>query len=174
MGRLVAVVGVAVMVLGVAACGRTTTGQPTAALTPVSTGSSSAAPGPNGLPVDQPCSLLSSADLQQLGVMEQPTQEMVGTAHTCQLVTSSDSLGVGIRTNVGLAGYTAAGGPIHDITIGSHQAKQELGNTGSCVVAIGVSASSRVDIIVTGDGTTDPCPAALTLARLVERRLPSD
>lgn len=164
----------AAVVLCAAACGGTTIGQPAAASTSALTVSSSAAPDPDGLPVDQPCTLLSPADLQQLGVTEQPTQEMVGTAHTCSLNTTADTLGVGIRTNVGLAGYVAAGGPVHDITVGSHQAKEELGNTGSCVVAIGVSASSRVDVIVTGDGTTDPCPTALTLARLVERRLPSD
>ncbi|HEY1571049.1 MAG TPA: DUF3558 family protein [Pseudonocardiaceae bacterium] len=166
--------GMGSVLLCVAACGGTTVGQPAAAPTSASAGASSATPGPDGLPVGQPCSLLSPADLQRLGVTEQPTQEMVGTAHTCSLNTSMDALGVGIRTNVGLAGYTAAGGPVHDITLGGHQAKEELGNTGSCVVAIGVSASSRVDVVVTGDGTTDPCPTALTLARLVERRLPSD
>lgn len=40
-------------------------------------------------------------------------------------------MGLTIRTNVGLAGYVAAGGPVHDIAIAAHQAKQEVGNTGA-------------------------------------------
>jgi hypothetical protein len=97
---------------------------------------------------------------------------MVGTGHACDFDSSDFALGYTIRTNVGLADYVTQGGPIRDVTIGTHQGKQQVGETGSCVVAIGVSGSSRVDVIVTGDGTTDPCPTALTLARMVEPRLP--
>jgi hypothetical protein len=116
--------------------------------------------------------LLSSADLKQLRAATQPIQEMIGTGYSCDFHSSDSVLGYTIRTDVGLAGYVTPGGAIHDITIGTHQAKQQIGETGSCVIAIGVSDSSRVDVTVTGDGTTDTCPTALALARMVEPRLP--
>jgi hypothetical protein len=135
-------------------------------------GPSTSASESNSLPVNQACSLFSSADLEQVGVSSPPTQEMVGTGHSCDFNSDSFAMGITIRTNVGLAGFVVAGTAVHDMTIGSHQAKQAVDNTGSCVIALGVSDSSRVDVTVTGDGTTDPCPTALTLAKMVEPRLP--
>jgi len=96
---------------------------------------------------------------------------MVGTAFDCSLVTPSFSIGVAIRTDVGLAGFIAYG-PVHNLTIGRHQAKQELDDSGSCVIAIGVSALSRVDITVTPGDNEDPCPTATTLAKSIEPALP--
>ena len=182
MKRLVVLAGLATMAVGLAACGGAPTpGQPTAApsssdgaqdTVPASPSSSASSPG--GLPVSQPCSLLSSAQLTQLGVSAQPTQDMIGTAHSCEMDTAQDHIIVGIRTNGGLDSFTqaATGGPVHDTTVGTHQAKQSVGNTGSCVIAIGVSASSRVEVTVTGDGSTDPCPTAVNVAKFVEPNLP--
>jgi hypothetical protein len=125
------------------------------------------------LPVNQSCSLLSSADLEQLGASSPTTQEMVGTAHTCEFDSADFTMEVGIRTDVGLAGFVASGNSgVHDITIGTHQAKEELADTGSCLIGIGVSTSSRVDVVVSPILTGDPCPTALRLANLVEPKLP--
>lgn len=185
MKRLVMLAGLATLLVGVAACGGSPTfGQPTAAPSSPSSASGggqdsgSASPSPagnaGGLPVNQPCSLLSSTQITQLGASTQPTQDMVGSAHSCEIQTDQDHIIVGIRTNGGLGDFTEAssGGPVHDTTVGSHQAKQSVGNTGSCVIAIGVAASSRVEVTVTGDGTTDPCPVAQTVAKFVEPNLP--
>jgi hypothetical protein len=79
---------------------------------------------------------------------------------------------VAIRTNVGLSGFLANGGTVHDITVGTHQAKQVLDDSGSCVVGIGVSDSSRVDVTATPGATADPCPVAGKLANLIEPKLP--
>lgn len=182
MKRLAVLAGLATLAVGLAACsGAPTPGQPTAAQ-PTSGGgqhtrpdSPSPSTGAAGtLPVNQPCSLLSSDNLTQLGVSAQPTQDMIGTAHACEMDTDQDHIIVDIRTNVGLDGFTeaATGGRVHDTTVGSHQAKQSVGNSGSCVIGIGVAASSRVDVTVTGDGTTDPCPVAKTVATFVEPNLP--
>jgi hypothetical protein len=118
--------------------------------------------------------LFSSDQLTQLGVSTPPTQEMVGTEHACEMDNGQDNILVGIRTNGGLAGFTEAssGGPIHDTTIGSHQAKESVGNGGGCVIAIGVSASSRVEVDVDGNSGTNACPLAETVAKLIEPNLP--
>ena len=175
-GLAVLVTGAVAALVLVSACGNSTGGQANPATTttqgqPEQTSTPSGG-GQSGLPVSQPCSLLSSGDLSQLGVSAQPQQVMVGTAHACNFDSADFALGVAIRTDGGLGAFTSAGGTVQDTTVGKHQAKQELDNTGSCVIGIGVSASSRVDITATGDGTTDPCPTALKLANLVEPKLP--
>jgi hypothetical protein len=80
-------------------------------------------------------------------------------------------MAVAIRTNAGLAGFQASGETLHNITIGKHQAEQYANST-TCYVAIGVSDSSRVDVSVTQILTGDPCPPAMTLANLIEPKLP--
>jgi hypothetical protein len=126
----------------------------------------------NALPVDQPCSLVPQSTLAQIGESAPPSPDMVGTAYDCSLETPDFSIGVAIRMDVGLAGFTADGGIVHDLTIGRHQAKQEVDNMGSCVIGIGVSQSSRVDVTVTSGGTADPRHTAMTLATAIEPELP--
>jgi hypothetical protein len=171
--RLVLMAILFAMVVGVSACNTATNGQPSPSVT--QTGlreTSTVAGGGNGLPVNQACSLLSSSELEQLGASSPTTQEMVGTAHACEFDSADFAMAVGIRTDVGLAGFVSAGGVVHDTTVGTHQAKQEVDNTGSCVIGIGVSDSSRVDVTVTPILTGDPCPTALKLANLIEPKLP--
>jgi hypothetical protein len=181
--RLVALAGLAAVLLGVTACNGSTTGQPSPVTTPAgvtsATGPATATSAPGGggssLPVDDPCSLLSSADLQQLGVSSPPTKDKVGTANSCELDTADDHFGIDVRTDGGLADFTpvAGGGPVTAPDLGSHQAKEQADkNSSSCTVAIGVSDSSRVDVSATGNGDTDPCPATLAVAKLVEPKLP--
>jgi uncharacterized protein DUF3558 len=173
--RVVVLAAFAMALAGVAGCGAKTVGRASPVIrtsTAVSSPSSSVSAG--GLPGNHACSLLSSADLRQLGASSPPTQEMIGTAHACDFDSDEFAMGVVLTTDAGLAVFDPAGGVVHDTTIGSHQARQVAEGKDTCYVVIGVSPSSRVDVDVTGDGTTDPCPTALTLARLVERRLPSD
>lgn len=180
--RLVAAAGLTAVLLGAVACNGSTTGQPSPATTPagVTSGTgpvtATSAPGSGGsLPADDPCSLLSSADQQQIGVSSPPTKDKVGTANSCELDTADDHFGLDIRTDGGLADFApvAGGGPVTAPDVGGHQAKEQADkNSSSCTVAIGVSDSSRVDVTATGDGNTDPCPAALAVAKLVEPKLP--
>jgi hypothetical protein len=98
----------------------------------------------------------------------------VGTAHSCELDTADYHFGLDIRTDAGLSSFApvAGGGPVTESDVGSHQAKEQADkNASSCTVAIGVSDSSRVDVTATGDGNTDPCPATLAVAKLVEPKL---
>jgi hypothetical protein len=178
LGAMVATLAVVV------ACGGPTTGQPSPATTADSTGATSSGSGSadpttaggtaGSLPVNEPCSLLSSGDLTHIGVSSPPTQDMVGTAHDCSLETSDYSIGVALRTNGGMGDFQQLpGGTVQNITVGNHSAKQEkVDSSSSCVVVVGVTSSSRVDVTATGDGNTDPCPTALAVAKLVEPKLP--
>jgi hypothetical protein len=179
--RLVAIAGLmAMMLMGAVACNSSTQGEPSAQNTAGAsqpsfsnpTGSSAASGGAGTLPADQPCSLLSSADLQRIEVSGQPTQDAIGTEHACEMDNPDGHIIVGVRADVGLAGFQSSGGTVHDMTVGSHQAREVLGDTGTCLISIGVSDSSRVDVSMTGLGSSDPCPAALSVAKLVEPKLP--
>lgn len=121
-----------------------------------------------------PCSLLTRSEAEQVvgTLVEEPNQEKVGSSRTCQFSPDRGSFSVGIRTNVGLSGVQSNGGEIKDIKVGSHQAKQLLGATGSCGVYLGVDSSSRVDVVLNAGASTDPCPLALKIAELVEPKLP--
>jgi hypothetical protein len=177
--RLAVLAGLATLFVSVAACSDPTPGQPSVETTanggPPAGGQSSTSSAPTGggssLPVSQPCSLLSSAELQQLGVSAQPMQDKIGVAPSCEADSADFHIIVSIFADNGLSGLQASG-PVHDITVGSRQAKQEVDATGSCVVAMGVTDSSSVDVTTTGDGNMDPCPTALRVAKLVEPRLP--
>jgi hypothetical protein len=179
--RLLVLVGLAVVLVGASACSHSTLGEPSAATTANGGGQTSSGGGggetstaPSGgatsLPTD-PCSLLSSADLQQVGVSSLPTQDKIGSAASCEMDNSNDHIIVSLFPDSGLAGLQATG-TVKNTTIGSHQAKQETDSTGSCVVAIGVSDTSSVDVTATPILGGDPCPTATTVARLVEPKLP--
>lgn len=172
MKLFVVAAGLGAMLVGISACSNSTTGQPSSTTTVTGAQPTSTTGGGGALPVDHVCSLLSTSDLTQLGVSATPTDDLVGTSHACEFDNSEGHVIVGIRTDVGLAGFNANGGTVQDLKIGTHQAKQETDRTGSCVIGIGVSASSRVDITVTGNGSTDPCPTSMAVAKIVELKLP--
>lgn len=149
------------------------TGNPTSSEDPRSSTSSPTSTKASGSLADtDPCSLLSRSEAEQVTgpLVEEPKPEKVASSRTCQFAPNRASFSVGIRTNVGLAGVQANGGEIKEITVGRHQAKQLLGASGSCGIYIGVTSSSRVDVVLNGQG--DPCPPALKIAELVEPKLP--
>jgi hypothetical protein len=80
---------------------------------------------------------------------------------------------VGLWSDLGLADMVI-NGPTRDITIGSHQARrQEQEKNALCLVAVGVTGNSRVDIAVNKDGPmASLCDLAVEVATLVEPKLP--
>lgn len=128
----------------------------------------------NSLADTDPCELLTDADRSSLGVTKTEGPEKLGTARICRFRTPEGGFTPGIRTNVGLAGVVVKG-PVTDIAVGSHQAKQmRSDDTGGCTVFIGVTASSRVDVVVQdrqGD-QDEACELALRAAKLIEPNLP--
>lgn len=173
MKRLAALTGLAMVVLAVGACASDRIpGRPAASETSPPSAAPSSTNADNALPYDDPCSLLSSGDLRQLKALSAPTRDDLGTSHGCTVNTFSATINVGVRVNVGLAGFQANGGKLTSITIGSHQAKQDQEITAACTVAVGVSPSSRVDVTSSADEKADACPTAMQVAQLVEPKLP--
>lgn len=151
------------------------TGNPTSSEdTRTSTSSPTSTNASGSLTDADPCSLLTRSEAEQvLGPLkEEPKPQKIGSSRGCEFAPNRVFLSVGIRTDVGLAGVQATGGEIKDIKVGNHQAKQLVGAGGSCIVAIGVTSSSRVDVTLNAGASTDPCPPALKIAELVEPKLP--
>lgn len=181
MKRVLVVLGLAATLVGAVACGAPTVGQPTPATTngggqtsqdgpsPTSTASGG---GGNSLPVDHPCDLVPTSGLERVGVSGQPSETSVGTAPACEFDTNDFTIDVEILTTLGLSDFQAAGGTVQTTTVGSHDAKEVTDNTGSCVIGIGVTAKSRVDVTVTPISGGNPCPTAMTLAQMIEPKLP--
>ncbi|ANZ41812.1 hypothetical protein BBK82_43630 [Lentzea guizhouensis] len=166
--------------LFIAACGETTGGDARPATdSSEATSSTSTAPttssgaGTGSLEDVDPCSLLATEDAADLGATKPPKREMVGSADSCAWKPGNANLSVGVRTNLGLAQAQPNGGQITDITVGDRPAKQISGTTtGGCVVVLGVTSSSRVDVTVIPAPNSDGCPMALKVAGLVESKLP--
>jgi hypothetical protein len=180
-GRFVAVVVFAVGLVGLAGCSNSTPG------TGISVGSSTPAPsspnqpgsGGSALSAVQPCGVLDSSQISQNGLTNQESTSGSG-ARSCKW--SNDNfdngngyaLKVDLRDAQGVATFNTAGYALTDDPIGHHQAKQAEQTSGSgCIVTIGVSSTSRVDVIV--DTATDPnqaCTIANQYAKLIEPKLP--
>ena len=182
---MVATAAIAISVFLLAGCGAAqTTGTAVPASGPVSsdvsrttagTPSATTSPSERGdtLADVNPCDLLGSADVAALGITKSGKTEKVGTERVCRYETADGAVSPGIRTNVGLAGVVVDG-PISDLSIGSHQARQMRSSTGGCFVFLGVSASSRVDVLgseLRGDQDA-ACDLALRAAKLIEPNLP--
>ncbi|MEV8442864.1 DUF3558 domain-containing protein [Actinosynnema sp. NPDC051121] len=130
-----------------------------------------------GGPLDglDPCTLLTKAEAERVTGEQtaEPAVEQLGSARVCNFSPKQALLGVGIRTTSGLAQVLSNGNVVQEIMVGRHQAKQAVGATGSCGIFIGVTESSRVDVVLnSGRADEDPCPAAMEVAELVEPRLP--
>lgn len=173
----------AIALTAVTACGGSTPGQakpasgtatsPSSSSTTSSgaTNSTSANSTDDSLKDTDPCSLLTSNEAAKLGASAMPERKKIVSSETCLWHPTDASLFVGTRTNVGLSGIQPTG-EVTDATVGRHQAKQVRDITGSCIIAIGVTSSSRVDITFNGNSKTDPCIQAMQAAKLVEPKLP--
>ncbi|XVS63513.1 DUF3558 domain-containing protein [Actinosynnema sp. CA-299493] len=178
MSSRITLAGVAVALSVVTACGGPA--EPPPAPTDATTSPSTTAPavGPSrGGPLDglDPCTLLTKAEAEQVTGAQgaDPAVEQLGSARVCNFAPAAGRLGVGVRTTSGLAAVQSNGNVVQDLVVGRHQAKQAIGATGSCGIFIGVTESSRVDVVLNaGSPDEDPCPAAMRVAELVEPRLP--
>ncbi|HVV20119.1 MAG TPA: DUF3558 family protein, partial [Pseudonocardiaceae bacterium] len=118
---------------------------------------SSSSSGSDGSPLAsvQPCDLVTSSALSQLGLSGGQTSTQAG-ARICQWQTPVDQngnngavAGVEIRDHQGLSDVVPNGYTTTTKTLGSHQAEQlRSKSSGDCIDAIGVSDHSRVDVTV--------------------------
>jgi hypothetical protein len=172
--RLVAVAGMATLMVGVAACGNSTAGNviPTTTTTASSTTSQPTTTSSSiSLASTDPCSLLPASAATSLGYPAQGKPGTAGTAPDCEWDGTPGAANIGILATLGLSQMVPDRGTPVDITVGSHQAKQ-LDQGIGCRIALGVTPTSRVDVQVTTT-TGSPCAAVLALAKAVEPNLPS-
>lgn len=187
--RSVAVPVLAAVLFGLVACSSGTVGTatPTQGGGPAtgsgggSTSSSSSSGSGDSLASIQPCDLPSSSVLAQL----QLTKIGSGTdsgARSCRWQKPVDINGINgytasvdIRDSQGLSDVNTDGYTVTDDTVGSHQAKElQSSALGDCIIAIGVTDSSRVDVTANaGTDASQACDVVSQLAKAVEPQLPA-
>lgn len=185
--RFAAVPVLAAAVLSLAACS-TTGGTPTPAgggpaqtgTAPTSGGGSTG--GGTSLSSLQPCSLISSSEAANLHLSAQGPDNSA-SAPSCDWQKPVDtngqngySVGATIWASQGLGDVNTSGYSVTSVQLGGHQGKQLAATAaaGNCLVAIGVSDSSRVDITVNaGTDTNQACQVANQVAQAVAPELPA-
>jgi uncharacterized protein DUF3558 len=181
--RLLLVPIVAAAALVLAGCSQQTAGDATAAgdrtdrpTIPGGTGDptdpSETSDGDSGTADLQPCDMLTSDEQAQLQVTG-GTEEVVGPERSCEWKKSdSYTVAVGIVDDLGLEDVQSST-PTKPMKVGSHDAVQSTGGVSSCAVNIGVTDSSRVDVISAANGDVQAaCVVAKQAAQLVEPKLP--
>lgn len=181
----------AIAILGgmVTACSNTTSGVPLPAGTTTSTIPGSGGPfseepptsatsdrpvPPGPLKNVEPCTLLSPEEVADLHAGA-PKSEVIGYARTCRFTGGKGFIvSYGIFDEAGLDAIKAKG-PITPVpTVGTHRAVQSVGGIDTCAISIEVTKTSRVDVHGTDDNGDEQraCALAMTLAKLVEPKLP--
>lgn len=169
-----------------ASCSNSESGTPEASGGPSNPASSSAA---TSTPTDEgagttplsgldPCSLLSTSDAAQFGPVEEPKREQIGTADTCAWSPDrSDgsiargTVSIGTRENAGVQDVADKGmGVQRTEENGRDYARSP--NVNGCTIAIGVTDSARVDVVVSGADPGKACEMANTITELVEPKVP--
>ena len=177
------VASLAIVLLGVAGCSNTSAGSPVptspaGGSQTVSNPSTSTEDAAARLAALDPCTLLTKAQLDQYGLGKQESGNLAG-ARTCSWIhpsgengTDGFSLTPAIWDRQGLRDMNTNGYSVTDVVVGNHQARQaaQIGGIG-CFVAIGVTDSSRVDVISSSD-PEHSCVLANQFAKLIEPRLP--
>jgi hypothetical protein len=167
--------------LGLAACTNSTTGNGTPAPTANTSQPGNSSPtGSPGLASIQPCDLLTS-DVVSQNQLGSPSPGNDSGARSCnwQNTTANNSDGYNVRVSIrdsqGIKDINSDGYTVTTDNIGSHPGRQlQATLSGSCDIVIGVTNSSRVDVIV--NAGTDPvqgCQLANQFAKLVEPNLPA-
>ena len=130
------------------------------------------APGGSGTADLQPCDMLTGAEQAQLQISGGAEDE-VGPERLCQWTASgSHTVSVGIADELGLDAVQSSGAKT-PMKVGSHDAVQFTGGVSSCAVALGVTDTSRVDVISAANGDeAKACTIAKQAAALVEPKLP--
>jgi hypothetical protein len=120
----------------------------------------------------RPCELLTPSELRPFGVGRGSERE-TGRARSCEWTASGRfALTVGIFDQLGARDLVSETKP-RDLRIGSHAARRGTGGLSSCVFVLGVSETSRVDVISAANGDVPKaCRVAKRAAGLVEPKLP--
>ncbi|MDS0132846.1 DUF3558 domain-containing protein [Amycolatopsis sp. CM201R] len=169
-----------------AGCTGTQTGTaspaPSSSASTAPTESSSSAGGGGTQSITDPCSLLELGDLSSYGQFNQPESKTLGGARTCKyqkkIASASDAtmvIGVNVRDDASVDQVRDTGGGVVDKPINGRPAKEAPdGAAVGCTLGLAVGASSRVDVAVLLDrSSNEACQVAEKVATsAVEPRLP--
>ncbi|WP_246244802.1 DUF3558 family protein [Amycolatopsis pithecellobii] len=185
--RKAAVPAVLLVLAGVAACSspRTESPSPIGGPSSASTVTSESRPTGGGqLASVNACDLLTDQEAAQFnarGPGRSDSAGATGATSACQRSgrsadDSSTSFTVSVRAEQGLADVNADGGTLTSGSVNNRPATQVTGSVGAtCLISLGVTKTSRVDIsFVIGAGTepTEACRTASQIANIVEPKLP--
>lgn len=128
----------------------------------------------------EPCSLLRGAELRGLGKFPDGQPEDIGTSRACRYQKDrqgagdgSLSLQVAIRDNQGIDDASDMGHGIKHAEVDGRQYAQ-IPFEGGCTIAVGVTDTARVDVIVAGvEGTTQACNDADDVGAIIAPKLPT-
>ncbi|GLW90857.1 DUF3558 domain-containing protein [Actinokineospora globicatena] len=168
-------------VLILAGCTSQTPGIATeVSLAPPTTSSRAESGGPStAQPVSiKPCSLLSAADVAELGITTAGKPNETKGSATClwrvekPLAAESYDVGVTYYKQRGVDDLVTEH-TREPVQVGKHKGVKALGDTDSgCIIALGITATSRVDVRAIGGDSAGLCGAAMAAAERVETRLP--
>ncbi len=143
-----------------------------------SEGSTSANPGGATTSSLDPCSLLSASDLASYGTFGEPRTQQADGARSCGYILNTQnasdpqlSVSVDIRDSQGIDSAGKGKSPIPSQVNGRKAAVIPVGSQ-SCILAMAVGDTSRVDLSVGADDSTKACDVATKVANIVEPKLP--
>jgi hypothetical protein len=124
----------------------------------------------------QPCDLLTTQDLHQLGLTGGKRDDIRGTPG-CQWKYGLATISAAIRATQSIQHFHANKGSgglaVTPIKVNGRPGKQEANTDGGCAVGIKVTNSSRVDVYADGlGGKKKSCAAARQVAETIEPHLP--
>jgi len=162
--RLAIIPLVAVGALLIAGCADAVAGTPTVAATTSAPAVSASI---------NPCALLTSSDIQHLGVASRGPDALGGSRGCSWLKTGQYNVGFSVWDHLGIDQMNSGGNPITNHRVGSHDGRQFEGADGGCFVAMAITSTSSIDVSVGGDPSVE-CQLADQFALLIEPRLPAE
>lgn len=170
------------VLVAAAACGTTSQGQPTTATAGSSssrpddsTVTSTPSPATPDLAEIDPCSLITTTDLAQLGLVEaEPESDTIAGRPLCDWSVPNTSVVVYLHPTSGIAEInTNRATRVENRTIGAHDGRLVERPNGTCDIDIVVTDTSAVTVsAVTLGRPADACPLVERAATIVEPRVP--
>lgn len=120
-----------------------------------------------------PCTLLTSSDTQEFGLVSS-TRDTAGGGRACSWLKKGQyNVGIEVFDHGGLANLSAVNRAITDYPVGTHDGRQVLDHGGGCGVYLQITSGSMV-VVALADAQDEQqeCALADDFARLVEPRLP--
>jgi Protein of unknown function (DUF3558) len=119
-----------------------------------------------------PCHLITRNESTVFGITGAEPSAGYG-ARSCKYTATNGEYGVDIRERQGIDQFNTSLGPAADMRIGGRPAKRQEASTGSCGIAVGITATSRVDIVHTtlSANAAEACPKDQQMAELVASKI---